>query len=38
MDPVAFGAACDFGRQYTAKLAESGRRELGRRNCFGSAA
>jgi hypothetical protein len=36
MDPVAFGAACDFGIRYTAQPPRSGRREVGRLTRFGS--
>ena len=31
MDPVAFGAACDFAMRYAAEPSRSSRRELGRR-------
>ena len=35
MDPVAFGAACDFAMRYTAEPSRRGRREFGRLVRFG---
>jgi hypothetical protein len=36
MDPVAFGAACDFAMRYMAQPSQRGRREVGRLTLFGS--